>query len=50
VVVATAFTEAFGPAWQVGVPFVALVLLSYPLVRWRRSARDRPAEDYTESM
>ncbi|MFE9747885.1 amino acid permease [Saccharothrix saharensis] len=50
VLVATAFTEAFGPAWQVGVPFVALVLLSYPVVRRRRSARDRRAEDYTESV
>ncbi|MEU4447264.1 amino acid permease [Actinosynnema sp. NPDC050801] len=49
VLVATAFTEAFGPAWQVGVPFVALVLLSYPLVRRRRSARERSADQRVDA-
>lgn len=50
VVVATAFTEAFGPAWQVGVPFVALVLLSYPLVRRRRTDQREAATSQADAV
>ncbi|MFC6092387.1 amino acid permease [Saccharothrix lopnurensis] len=51
VLVASAFTAAFGPAWQVGVPFVLLVLASYPLVRARRAARERRvAGNYNDSV
>ncbi|WP_306748199.1 amino acid permease [Saccharothrix yanglingensis] len=57
VLAASAFSAAFGPAWQVGVPFVLLVLASYPLVRARRAAREdraarerRGVEDYTDSV
>ncbi len=41
VLVITAFTEAFGQAWQVGLPFLALVLLSYPFVRSRVTSSAR---------
>ncbi|MBW4718413.1 amino acid permease [Saccharothrix sp. SC076] len=41
VLVITAFTDVFGRAWQVGLPFLGLVLLSYPLVRRRVTASPR---------